>query len=255
MKCLTNQSGDTLVEVIFALIILTALLVSSISLARLANIQGNNSRIRTQHANILHEQYEAVRAFRDSVDWDEFLAGPKSGKIGVRFGRDWGGVNRAIPPCHVVPNPPAPPTNEFYCFHMERDGRVGSPTFGKWLPCPGIFHPSFEEDNWVQSGPAPDGDFDWCLHPNDINVMQRAVAVYISTDDPHPLAPLGDNKCVKYFNPNQLNNVDNPRKEAYPLTIIGDSTQSGISEYAGGIESSWIANIKNFTNNYVAPSC
>ena len=70
MNHLKQQVGDTLVEVTFAAVILSAVLVSCFALANLAYRQGARAQERAQAANLAQEQYEALRTVRDSNPWD-----------------------------------------------------------------------------------------------------------------------------------------------------------------------------------------
>ena len=65
-----DQRGETLVEVVMALGILSLVLVSSYALATSAFRLGRGAGERTQAVNYLQEQAEALRAYRDTTDWD-----------------------------------------------------------------------------------------------------------------------------------------------------------------------------------------
>lgn len=61
-----NQRGDTLVEVVMSLAILTVILVTSFNVANLSFRLGMQARERTQAANINQRQAELLRQYRDS---------------------------------------------------------------------------------------------------------------------------------------------------------------------------------------------
>jgi len=65
-----NQRGETLVEVVMALGILSLVLVSSYALATGTFRLGRGAGERTQAVNYLQEQAEALRVYRNSVDWN-----------------------------------------------------------------------------------------------------------------------------------------------------------------------------------------
>lgn len=61
-----KQRGDTLVEVTFAVVILSAVIVSAFFLAGRALRQQQSAKERTQAANIQQEQAEGLRNLRDN---------------------------------------------------------------------------------------------------------------------------------------------------------------------------------------------
>jgi len=75
----TEERGDTLIEVTFALAILGFVLMSSTVIAMTAFRTGQTARERTQVAAEAQEQMEALRSFRDNHTWDEFRVGDGSG--------------------------------------------------------------------------------------------------------------------------------------------------------------------------------
>ncbi len=67
-----DQKGETLVEVVMALGILSLVLVSSYALATGTFRLGRGAGERTQAVNYLQQQAEALRAYRNQVTWPEF---------------------------------------------------------------------------------------------------------------------------------------------------------------------------------------
>ncbi len=118
-----DEAGDTLIEVVFALAILTFVLVGSTLLAIDSFRLGQTARERTTVADGAQQQMEALRSFRDNHTWDEFENGSNCGGPG-----GYCGINSpatAGTGCHY-----ASP-----CFHM-----VDQPTAfaaEEWVPAPG----------------------------------------------------------------------------------------------------------------------
>lgn len=71
MRC-PNERGETLVEVVMALGILSLVLVSSYALATGTFRLGRGAGERTQAVNYLQEQVEALRTYRNSNTWETF---------------------------------------------------------------------------------------------------------------------------------------------------------------------------------------
>lgn len=69
-----DQRGETLVEVVMALGILSLVLVSSYALATGTFRLGRGAGERTQAVNYLQEQAEALRTYRNTNTWDDFSA-------------------------------------------------------------------------------------------------------------------------------------------------------------------------------------
>lgn len=67
-----DERGDTLVEVVMALAILSLVLVSSYALATGSFRLGRGAGERTQAVNYLQQQAEALRSFRNRVGWQNF---------------------------------------------------------------------------------------------------------------------------------------------------------------------------------------
>lgn len=77
----SREAGDTLVEVLLGLTILSAVLITSFSTATAAFRLGQNAKERTIAGDILQEQAEALRNFRD-VNADSWTT-TESGVTGV----------------------------------------------------------------------------------------------------------------------------------------------------------------------------
>ncbi len=135
MKRLTNQRGDTLVEVIFAIIILTSILVSTFTLGRQSRAQSDNASRRTAAINMMQEQYEALRSYRDRVGWPAFI-----GTYTVGFP----GLSTGIARRHDAPSSCDPVDD---CFHMERQSNNALADYGQWVPCPGQWFPPLDYDS------------------------------------------------------------------------------------------------------------
>lgn len=67
-----DQRGETLVEVVMALGILSLVLVSSYALATGTFRLGRGAGDRTQAVSYLQQQAEALRTYRNEHDWDTF---------------------------------------------------------------------------------------------------------------------------------------------------------------------------------------
>lgn len=158
-RLVVTQRGDTLVEVIFALVILSVILVTTISLARLSQVQSGNDLSRTQASNFLQQQYEALREYRDGHSWDQFV---QQG-LGMRFLQHTdrsSGVNTldCEPDGAAVGSGATPGA---LCFHMERDANpADGANYGKWVPCPGPLSPSsYYDTTWNLSASMLDSNF------------------------------------------------------------------------------------------------
>lgn len=77
-----SERGDTLVEVTFALAIMSSVIIGATYVATQAFRLGMTARERTQLVNIAIEQSEALRSFRDNNAWTTFLGYP--GVTGVQ---------------------------------------------------------------------------------------------------------------------------------------------------------------------------
>jgi Tfp pilus assembly protein PilV len=101
--CVRPERGDTLIEVTFALSILSFVLLGSTALASTAFRIGQTAKERSQVADAAQQQMEALRSFRDNHSWSEF----QNGSPGVYYG-----IN-TVPPAACNFNPLR------VCFHME----------------------------------------------------------------------------------------------------------------------------------------
>src|SRR5258706_11996440 len=72
---LARESGDTLIEVTFALAILGFVILSCSVLMTAAFRTGQTARERTQVAEVAQQQLEALHSFRDNHDWAQFKTG------------------------------------------------------------------------------------------------------------------------------------------------------------------------------------
>ncbi|MBW3538218.1 prepilin-type N-terminal cleavage/methylation domain-containing protein [Candidatus Parcubacteria bacterium] len=66
------QRGDTLIEVVMALAILSSVLLASFNVATAAFRQGRSAQERTQAVNLIQEQAEGLRNIRDTRSWGMF---------------------------------------------------------------------------------------------------------------------------------------------------------------------------------------
>jgi len=74
---LSKRRGDTLVEVAMALALLSVVLVSAFNIASAAFRLGQSAKERTQASNLIQEQAEALRNYRDSNPWGTFEPGTR----------------------------------------------------------------------------------------------------------------------------------------------------------------------------------
>lgn len=103
-KCvMLNQTGDTLVEVMIALTILAAVLASAFVVSNRVTRMGLASRERTQAINLLQEQAEALRSYRDSGNWANFQSAIPAGVFHMEpSGNGW------VPVGGIVTDPSVP---------------------------------------------------------------------------------------------------------------------------------------------------
>lgn len=250
MRQLTNQRGDTLVEVILALIILSTVLVTSISLGRLSNIAGTNARTTTQSSAAMQEQYEALRSYRDRVGWTQFVAGIDVRFLGSKNCSDdtgWGGTTSST---------------FIYCFHMERDGRatlggLPNPDYGEWVPCPGSIKPSFDTYDWKQplGYTPPNPAFPWCKTPDDLVQQQQLTRIFIYTDQPFAdgLPPCGQPNLRRYGRSQQPSNHDDPAKQEMSFTIVGPSVSAGLNNAQGNTITTKLVDLKGAPTGVICP--
>lgn len=79
---ITNDDGDTLIEVILAIIILGTILFSAYSLTSRAFRLGQAARERSQATQLMQQQAEALRSLRDgSIDWSSFQSKLSAGMV------------------------------------------------------------------------------------------------------------------------------------------------------------------------------
>ena len=116
------ERGDTLIEVVMALTILSAVLTSGYVMANRAYISGQTAKERSELVSQAQQQAEALKIFRDETNWHDFELGNTV--------KNFDGVNirLASGDCNGI----APGYQ--HCFHMElkplSDGTV------HWVPLP-----------------------------------------------------------------------------------------------------------------------
>lgn len=155
-----DQRGDSLVEVILALVILTAVLITALTISRLTRVGSVNSGQRAQAINLMQEQYEALKYYRNHNSWADFLGNGSSHPCPVGVGA-WNekcsGVSRMT---YMYTNTMGSwpggadcDTNTpgiQFCFHMERQSDsnmldsvnvIWPGSYGQWVPCPGPWYP------------------------------------------------------------------------------------------------------------------
>lgn len=104
---LRSERGDTLVEVTFALGIMTTVLIGSTVIATKAFQLSATAKYRTQLVNAAVEQAEALRSYRDNTPtWAQFVSGINGVGAGCALPSDLG----------------------FNCFAMQVSGGLWSPT-------------------------------------------------------------------------------------------------------------------------------
>src|SRR4051812_26412588 len=94
MPLISDERGDTLIEVTFGVIILGFLLISCFQLGIRALHVGIDARQRTQAANLLQAQAEGLRSMRDSRSWSAFKGTMPAGvacTVGAPFHVDQSG--------------------------------------------------------------------------------------------------------------------------------------------------------------------
>jgi type II secretory pathway pseudopilin PulG len=111
----TLNTGDTLIEVIFAFAILATIIGYAFTGAIQARKTALSAQQRTQAVFIAQEQSQALKAYRDSLPWDDSEGFPNF--IGL------GNNNGAA----VVDYPPAS-----YCV-TKVDNQLTSPSVKQWL--------------------------------------------------------------------------------------------------------------------------
>jgi Tfp pilus assembly protein PilE len=71
-----REAGDTLVEVVFSIAILSVVLVTAFNIANLSYRLGLQARERTQAASLLQQQAERLTAYRDQLSAQATAATP-----------------------------------------------------------------------------------------------------------------------------------------------------------------------------------
>lgn len=121
-----SQRGDTLVEVVMAIAILAMVLVASFNVASSAFRLGQSAKERTQASNLIQEQSEALRNYRDTHKWskpapvnddmlDNISFGPKFHMVKVPTGGSYrwdfasGALQSGIHRVYIVATPSPPP--------------------------------------------------------------------------------------------------------------------------------------------------
>jgi len=149
MRRCRTEAGDTLVEVVFALLILSSVLVGSFALIRVSRGNTQNSLLRSQAINMVQEQYNALRDFRDNnpQGWTGFVGAASCVGACSNYTLGVAGASSNAFGGGAACNPTLAATLTNCIFHMERDPRPGSgSSYGQWVPCPGSWHPAFDND-------------------------------------------------------------------------------------------------------------
>lgn len=140
-----RECGDTLVEVVIALAILSVVLTSSMVVAVKALQLGQTANERTTISDEAQQQIEKVRAFRDNHTWDEFLFGSNDGNNyrGVLNGDGSTGCTTSLPnttsPCLYMAQGSTGPGNMEY---LPARGSMSGSVLGSYI------------ETWVHPGPG-----------------------------------------------------------------------------------------------------
>lgn len=110
-----DQRGDTLVEVMIATAILTVVLAASYNIAGAVFRLGQSAKERTQAANLIQEQAEALRSFRDSRSWAQFTHPVNGVPRDSMFWMIGDGGEWRVQRCIGSPNPFYPPGDSLFC--------------------------------------------------------------------------------------------------------------------------------------------
>jgi type II secretory pathway pseudopilin PulG len=78
---ISNNKGDTLIEVVIAITIVGTILASALSLSSRAIRLGIAARERSQASQLLQQQAEGLRSLRDSMDWSQFTSTVPLGSV------------------------------------------------------------------------------------------------------------------------------------------------------------------------------
>ncbi len=144
-----REAGDTLIEVTFALAILSAVLLSSTVIAMTAFRTGQTARERTQISQQAQQQMEALRSFRDNHSWTEFRVGASPAYHGID----------GVLGSNCVLDVTVP------CFHMELKNTSG--VTWEWVPVAGVMTgsvPTSQIGITTQSNAASVCGYDFVLH-------------------------------------------------------------------------------------------
>ena len=138
-----NQRGDTIVEVAIAFAILAMVLIGAYVTAHRAFDLGQTSRERSQLINYAQQQAEALKSFRDSHDWTEFVNGSNAALTYTNCDHapaDFCGVkdrDDAHPNSGLNCTPTSSPLVWTKCFHMAlRTINVAGGQTEMWVPVP-----------------------------------------------------------------------------------------------------------------------
>ena len=138
-----NQRGDTLVEVTIAFAILAMVLIGSYTTAQHAFQIGQTARERSQLVNYTQQQTEALKSFRDSHTWNEFVYGSDAAKNYTNCDQapaNYCGVSArddSHPTSGLNCTPTTSPLVWTKCFHMAlRMITTGNGQTEMWVPVP-----------------------------------------------------------------------------------------------------------------------
>lgn len=138
-----DQRGETLVEVVMALGILSLVLVSSYALATGTFRLGRGAGERTQAVNYLQQQAEVLRNYRNTTDWAVFAQKVSGLSVnGASFCMvpplsasalepwqpvDDGNAGCTVDGVHIAINSPTPGANNLlYDFNFKATWKTGS---------------------------------------------------------------------------------------------------------------------------------
>ena len=132
------ERGDTLIEVVIALTILSAVITSAYVVANRAFLSGQTAKERSALVSSAQQQAEALRSFRDEHTWAEFRDGNAAlGYMGVV------NAQQASADCYT------PTVAVDHCFHMEQVTLSG---ILRWVPRPGNIDASTFTPGYVNIG-------------------------------------------------------------------------------------------------------
>jgi len=144
------RRGDTLIEVIFALALLTSLLVIALSGALLAWRNSLDAAYRTQATYLAERQIAALQSYSDSLSWSQFTGAVATAPVDMSVGTYINGPCSTVGSSSCATNahtggPSA--TNPAHDFIMLVSGSVPPPpyttpscgtpfTYGTWVLAP-----------------------------------------------------------------------------------------------------------------------